>query len=547
MNEIYVTGHKNPDMDAICSSYCYANLKNQIDHENTYIPIRCGSLNSQTQFVFEHLKLMPPMFKKDILPRVSDVTRRNIITLSMKDSIHYAIEQLDKHTLSFIPVLDDQSNLCGTLSIHEISTFLIAANMGTRPSYTIEAAALQQRLPGRLYQKGDTAHFSGPIMIGAMPFEVSVKRIEALKPQKPILIVGNRKDLIQHAIIQQFPGIILTGIETGTSVDIDFSSYKGIVYLSDVDTAETVRLLRLCSPVEDIMNRDYLQVQSDDDYDSTKRTLVGSDQRGLPVFTGNRFEGIVTRRCFIERPCKRLILTDHNETDQSIDGANQAEIVEIIDHHRLGAGKTKKPIYVHASPVGSTCTLVWQHYHAFGITPSRDIATLLLSGILSDTVILKSPTTTAEDRAAAKQIAQLAGLNIDTWGKEIFAQNEALTTMAPEQIINGDFKVYEQQDIAVGIGQVEVQTFGELPEIQSALLEALENKKNDQKLDWTMLLVTNVLKQDSELLVTAFPRGEKHLFYTKIEDGLYSLPGVLSRKKQLLPEIFRIIDEIHSE
>ena len=547
MNEIYVTGHKNPDMDAICSSYCYANLKNKIDHENTYIPIRCGSLNSQTRFVFEHLELIPPTFKKDILPRVSDVTRRNIITLNKKDSIHFGIEQLDKHTLSLIPVLDDQSNLCGTLSIHEISTFLIAANMGTRPFYTFEAAALQQRLPGRLYQQGVKSHFSGPIMIGAMPFEVSVKRIEALKPQKPILIVGNRKDLIQHAVIQQFPGIILTGIETGTSVDIDFSSYDGFVYLSDVDTAETVRLLRLCSPVEDIMNRDYLQVQSDADYDSTKKTLVGSDRRGLPVFSGDRFEGIVTRRCFIEKPCKQLILTDHNEIDQSIDGANQAEIVEIIDHHRLGSEKTKKPIYVHASPVGSTCTLIWQHYHAFGITPSRDIATLLLSGILSDTVILKSPTTTAEDRSAAKQIAQLAELNIDTWGKEIFAQNKALTTMDPDQIITGDFKVYEQQGIAVGIGQVEVQTFGELPEIQATLLDALEKAKNAQKLDWTMLLVTNVLKQDSELLATAFPRGEKYLFYKKIEDGLYSLPGVLSRKKQLLPEIFRIIDQINSE
>ena len=177
----------------------------------------------------------------------------------------------------------------------------------------------------------------------------------------------------------------------------------------------------------------------------------------------------------------------------------------------------------------------------------RDIATLLLSGILSDTVILKSPTTTAEDRSAAKQIAQLAELNIDTWGKEIFAQNKALTTMDPDQIITGDFKVYEQQGIAVGIGQVEVQTFGELPEIQATLLDALEKAKNAQKLDWTMLLVTNVLKQDSELLATAFPRGEKYLFYKKIEDGLYSLPDVLSRKKQLLPEIFRIIDQINSE
>lgn len=546
MAEIYVTGHRNPDLDSTCSSYCYAHLKNKIDRDNTYIPVRCGSMNQQTKAVFKRFKISPPKMLKDVYPKALDVVRKDRILLDADQPVLRAIRLLDTKNVSVLPVFEDdgQRRFYGTISINEISHFFIRENTGERPVYSFLIDNFESVLPGFLLKRGTPEQFSAPIMTGAMPYERGIERLQDLLPQKPIVIVGMRLDMLEYACKQQLPAIILTGVNDGEKIDFDFSGFHGTVFISKIDTAETIRLVRLSTSIRELALDKPKRIDSSEHFDDVKNRLVNSVYRGLPIFSGDQFEGLVTRRCFIEKPKKELILVDHNEISQSIPGADQAHILEIIDHHRLAPQKTVQPIYVYNKPVGSTCTIVYHHFRVHHIQPGKKIAGLLLSGILSDTVLLKSPTTTREDRETVSALEKLSGLDRETYGEEVFSQTAILHSEPPRDLVTGDFKTYTEFDVSFGIGQVEVVTFAEVPEVKDSILEVLESICLEQRLDWTMLLITHVIKENSMLLSSPFPEGEKRLVYAQISDHLFELPGVLSRKKQLLPEVLRVLEEI---
>ena len=546
MGEIYVTGHRNPDLDSTCSSYCYAHLKNRIDRNNTYIPVRCGSMNQQTKSVFKRFKTSPPGMLKDVYPKVLDVVRRDQVLLGADEPVLRAIRLLDSKNVSVLPVFEGsrERKFYGTVSINEISQFFIRENTGERPVYSFIIDNFSSVLPGFFYKRGTPEAFAAPIMTGAMPYARGIERLQELLPQKPVLIVGLRRDILEYACEQQLPAIILTGINNGEKINYDFSGFEGSIFISEIDTAETIRLLRLSTSVRELAENNPELVDSGDRFDDVKNRLVNSVYRGLPVFSGEQFEGLVTRRCFIEKPKKQLILVDHNEISQSVPGAEQADVLEIIDHHRLAPQKTVQPIYVYNKPVGSTCTIIFHHFNINNVRIDKKIAGLLLSGILSDTVLLKSPTATDEDREAVSALEKLAGLDRETYGEEVFSQTAILHSEPAPDLVTGDFKTYTEFGISFGIGQVEVVTFAEVREVKGRLLEALESIGREERLDWTMLLITHVIKENSMLLSSSFPEGEKRLAYSRTSDHLFELPGVLSRKKQLLPEVLRVLEEM---
>ena len=550
MDDVFVTGHRNPDMDSVCSAWAYAKLKNSLDPHTTYHAIRCGHLNTQTKETFREIGVEPPALERDVHPRVRDILGAPKTVVSGDAPIQEAIRALHDYTLSVLPVTGTEEEYAGLVSVNEVSDFLISEHLGGRPHYYFRTDNFEKVLPGFCYRQGEQREFQAPIMIGAMPYEVSISRIEAIRPQKPILIVGQRMEILRYAIEQQFPAIVLTGVDSAEEIKSDFSSFRGSVFISYTDTAETIRLLRLSSPVKGIMSRDYPELSEEDHFDEAKEQLIGSEYRGLPVFTADEersFLGVVTRRYFIDKPRRKVILVDHNESGQSVKGIEQAEVTEILDHHRLAADKTRMPIYVAAKPVGSTCTIVYQHYLQSGVEIDRETALVLISGLLSDTVILKSPTTTEEDRAAARRLAEIAGVDYLEFGERLFRHSAVLKEQTPEDIVAGDFKSYEEQEISFGIAQVEVVTFQNLEEVRDELLKALEGLQKERGLDWTMLLVTNVLEEHSKLLTTPFPEAEERLLYSREREQVYDLPEILSRKKQLLPEVIRVIEEIAGE
>jgi manganese-dependent inorganic pyrophosphatase len=262
------------------------------------------------------------------------------------------------------------------------------------------------------------------------------------------------------------------------------------------------------------------------------------------VLRDGRFVGIVTRASFIEKPRRKLILVDHNELSQAIAGAEDAEICEIIDHHRMGAEKTSTPIYIYSKPIGSTCSIVYSHFRMAGIEPDRETALLMLSGLLSDTMLLRSPTTTPEDRLYAPELARLAGVDLQEYGTLMLSLTASLKQADPMQMVTGDFKEYAEGGFLVGVSQVEVGTLADMSEVKANILDALERVSKERKLTWALLLVTDIISERSILLCSSWPAAEKEFAYKRLEENVYDLPGILSRKKQLLPEILRIIDAL---
>ncbi len=543
MRETIVIGHKNPDTDSVCAALCYAALKSIVDPSRPYIAGRCGNLNRQTRFVLERVGVEPPRLFSDIHRRVGDVMTREVITMPPDEPVFHAMKTIEGLKIRIIPVTDGAA-YNGLISLHEIADFLISDDIDIRPEYLFRPDNFARVIKGRVRTVGELDEFTARIMVGAMPFESFKKYSEAHDPSATVLVVGGRNDIMDYALSMNFPAIIITGILSGDeSIHIP-KGYRGWIYLSELETAETFRRLMLSAPVRSIMNTGVPFLSPDDYLDTARDTLLGLDHRGVAVLDEGRLVGILTRSDLIKRAARRLILVDHNELGQAVDGAENAEICEIIDHHRLGTIKTRTPIYVYAKPVGSTCTLVYQQYRINGIEPMPSIASLLLAGVLSDTAILKSPTTTSEDVRAAEELSAISGMDYSAFGVEIFGAAESLDSRDPAAVISSDFKIYREFGVSIGIGQVEVVSLDTMDSLANQLFEALIDAGTRQKLDWTMLLITDIVSQNSVLLSSGFHPAERLLSYQRTGERVFSLPGVLSRKKQLLPEVLRVLEEL---
>ena len=543
MRTIYITGHINPDLDCTASAYAYAHLKNRIDPENKYIPIRCGALNDQTKAAFKKAGTTPPLLYKKLIPIVEDIVRTDYLSLQADAPILEVLKLLYTQNISFIPILNGETFL-GTVSINEISAYLVQQSSADRPEYRFRTENIPKVLSGRFIQQGQCDEFDAPVLTGSMPFSVYCKWSEKIT-RKPLLVTGNRKRILNHAVSTQLPAIIITGLESEDELETDFSRYTGTVYIADSDSAESIRLLRMSIPVGTIVNKEQPHVQKTEGFEDIKRILMASDFRGLPIFDADTFMGIVTRRRFVEKPVKEIILVDHNEIHQSVPGARAARVVEIIDHHRFGAEKTNTPIYIAAKPVGSTSTIVYQHYVTHREEIPRNVAIILQAGIISDTVNLKSPTTTQEDIDALHELSRISGLDTDDYAMEMFRQLKALKERDPGDIITTDFKTYSQFGISIGIGQVEVINLREAEKMTELFSQALDTVAEHRSLDWTLLLITDVIKQNSILVSSNFPQGMSALIYHPLKVNAFDLPNILSRKKQLLPEILRVAEELN--
>lgn len=544
MAKIYISGHRNPDMDSVCAAYSYAYLKSKLDPSNTYIPVRCGNLNDTTKAQFERLGVQAPAFIKDVRSRVSSVTRRPDTVLQTTDPVYKLVSFYGKANQSSVIPIMEGTTYKGLLSVDEVSSFVLRENSGSRPVYHFVPENFPKVLRGYFIKKGELASFDASVVVGAMRFTVFCKHMEALGDQKPILVVGDREQHIKKAVEMQIPAIVLTGLDNGLTAKVDFSNYRGTVFVSEEDTSETLRLLRLTIAVTQLIQNDPPGIQDDILFDEAKAILADSEFRGLPVFSGDTWTGFITRRCFLEKPKTKLIMVDHNEPEQSVPGIEEAEVLEIIDHHRLGAAKTRHPIYIRCEPLGSTCTIIYNLFLRNEVAISKTMAKVLLSGIVSDTIMLKSPTTTFEDYTAVQDLCAIADIpDMIEFGEKMFASGASLTKEDPRKMLEADFKQYQEFGIRFGIGQVEVTTLSDLEEYREQYLLELEQLKRAYALTWAMFLITDVVKEKSILLMTSMQGYERKLAYTRVAEATFSLPGVLSRKKQLLPEILRVLGE----
>ncbi len=541
MDEVLIIGHKNPDADAICSAFSYAYLKNELDKSRKYVPARCGSLNKQTRYIFDRFQIETPEFVSDIFLKVKDIMTKDVFYVRENDPLWLVLKSINDMKIRLVPIVNKDNVFLGVVSVPEIASFFSQLEGNIKPKYLVKPENFPKVIPGYFIKSSENEEFMSYFLVGAMPFDTFKDKLGEFNPKDVVLVVGDRVDLIDYAKQQGVSAIVLTGLKDASH--LSFDDFDGWVYVSTKDTAETLRLLALSVPSKLIMGES--QTAKEDDYVEDVKSMLSSDyHRGVPVVAEDgKLKGILTRSDFLSRNKKKVILVDHNEFSQAVEGIEEAEVVEIIDHHRLGNIKTDLPIYIYAKPAGSSCTLVYQLFKFNDTAIPESIASTLLSGILSDTVVLKSPTTTKEDIDAAEELSSISKLDIEELGEDIFDVTESLLDRKIVDIIESDFKVYNESSVYFGIGQAEVVNLREIDKIESELLKEMESKRVLKGLDWLMLLVTDILSRNSILLSISTKKFENRLGFSKINNNKFYLPGVLSRKKQLLPEVLRVLEE----
>ena len=535
MSKIYITGHRNPDLDSLCAASSYAALKNIVDPDNEYIAIHCSPVSDSVKQQMEAMDLEIPVYKQDVFPKVRDVMMVPSKHTQASAPIYELISTYSTDKPSVVPIFDGEE-FRGLLSVDEITGWFLSDNQEELPRYSFTTENVLEVIPGELYHEGKSNHIEGSLLVGAATFDVFCEALETHKDS--IVVTGCRKEHIEQAIKKQVPAIVITSNENIS--DIDFSSYEGNVILTDMDTAETIRRLRLAVPIETMMEQEAYTIDADDLFADAKSILISSRMRGLAVTDDGKFVGFVTRRCLLDVPAYDVILVDHNEPAQSIKGVETANVIEIIDHHRLDAVSTKLPIFIAAEPLGSTCTIVYQQYLRHGIMPDQETAKTLLTGIIADTLILRSPTTTASDISTAEMLARLAKVSsIEEFGEKLFSITDNLSIQNPSEMILSDFKKYESGGVSMGVGQCEVTTLTDVDDYADRYLQALQQIADSNGLDWTLLMITDVLRENSVLL-TSTHRACRALPYVRIKDNVYYMQGVMSRKKQLLPTLISV-------
>ena len=535
MSKVYITGHRNPDIDSLCAASAYANLKNLTDKENEYIAIHCSPVSDQVKEQMEAMGIAIPPYRKDVYPKVRDVMLAPQTHIQAGAPIFALVNAYSAENPSVVPIYDGD-RFKGLLSVDDITRWFLSDNKEEIPTYKLTIDNILRVIPGKLLHRGKSETIEGSLLVGAATFEAFSGLLEEIGGC--IVVLGSRAEHIEYAIKKQVPAIIITAADEAP--DVDYSGFEGSVFMTDLGTAETLRRIRLAESVESMMELATETIDIDDLFTEGKRIFTNSHIRGLAVMEKGEFKGFVTRRCFLDKPVKKVIMVDHNEPAQSVEGIETADVVEIIDHHRLDSLSTSTPIFIAAEPLGSVNTIIYQLYMRHGIMPDEYAARTMLTGIIADTLILRSPTTTVQDMQAVEMLARLAKVpSVQEFGEKLFSITDNLKTQDPEEAILSDFKKYENSGTQMGVGQCEVTTLTDVRDYASTYIDALQKIADAQGLDWALLMVTDVLSENSVLLVSDC-RANRDLPYAKIAKQVYDMPGVMSRKKQLLPVLLSV-------
>ena len=543
----YVIGHRNPDTDSIASAIGYATLKQRLG-DSTVIAAMAGAPNPQTRYILDRLEIPDPLFLADVHPKVRDTLKRQPVTVDRQASAYEALELFNKSGVRVLPVIDGDNKPCGMLSLLRLSeSYLLPCHDRIR-QVTTSLPSLARTLAGHFdIESCDDAPITLSLFIGAMLEESFSSRIEGYNPRELLIMTGNRRT-IQLAAIER--GVRLLVITGGHQLEDDLrelANKQGVaVLLTPHDTATAAWLARLSTPVICLAERKFADIEVDKSLAALRQKLLGANVSAVLALEGDgTLAGVATKSSLLAPLPYRLILMDHNELGQAVPGAELVEIAEVIDHHKLGNSHSSSPISFVTSPVGSTCTLVARRYRECNLEPEQQIAALLLAGILSDTVILKSPTTTDADQQMAAWLEERSGLTIAEFGRDIFAASSSLKNYGSvDKVVSADFKLFTHEKYSIGLGQVEVIGFDEFYSMKEGLLDALAEVKRRDNLFIAGLMVTDITTETTLFLVEGHTRIAHVMEYPQLEPHLYELKNVMSRKKQMVPHLLKILAKV---
>lgn len=549
----YIIGHKNPDADAICSAIAYASLK-EAKGEIGYLPARCGNSNARIDTILARFHQPLPVYLSDVTPRVRDVMVRDVVSVCQSATCAEALELIDQHDVRILPVLTEDHRVIGSVSIFQLGSFFVPHMREPREMRKVfsSLAHISRALKAR------TVHVERAqdaeelfVRVGAMDVKSfgKVSSGDGVPLEKTIIIVGDRRDIQLRSIELGVRALVVTGNLPVDDEIVNSAKRRGVsLIVSPLDSATTAWVIRSATTLERLVDRKFASLSADIRLSDLRKKLATSTIAAYMVVNDEgKLQGILTKTDVLKPVKTRLVLVDHNEMSQAVSGADQVAITEIIDHHRLGSLNTQQPILFINEPVGSTCTIIADLFRRESLVPSPDIAGIMMSGIISDTLHLNSPTTTEKDGAILSWLSKIASVNSRELANEIFSSGSVILANPPDKVIRSDFKIYEDEGIRFAVSQIEELGFGNFWPHSRDLAKALQRLREEEELLFACVLVTDINTQNSLLLVKGEPEFIGRISYPSVEkDEIFELAGVVSRKKQLIPFITGILKEMHT-
>jgi manganese-dependent inorganic pyrophosphatase len=546
----YIIGHKNPDADAICSAMAYAAFK-EASGQTGYVAARCGNSNARIDAILNRFGATLPEFVGDVTPRVEDIMQRNPYVVSVDDTCARALELLDLHDVRALPVLDREGRLDGYVSIFGLGDYFIPKPKRATSMRKVQSsiAAIIRSIGGTEVIAFDQAAVDELyVRVAAMELESFGKSAtaEGIPNNKSIIVVGDRDDVHRRAISMGVRLIIVTGGHRMKPETLALAQdAKVSVAYADTDSATTAWAVRAATLIGGLVQRDAPRFSPQEKLGVIRRRIIQSNALIYHVIDEDaRLVGVFSKSDILKPVRTRLVLVDHNELSQAVDGANEVEIAEVVDHHRLGNPHTTQPILFLNRPLGSTCSIVADMFRTAGLTPSPQIAGLMMCGIISDTLLLQSPTTTPLDVSLLAWLTRIADADPRALADMIFNAGSVLSTLSPDAAVRADCKLYNEGDKRFSVAQVEELGFNNFWKCSDSLLESLEKYRRENGLHFTCLLVTDIDTQGSLLLVRGDPDILQGITYSpKTPPYIFDLPGIVSRKKQLMPFLAGLLNQ----
>ncbi|MCB2340802.1 putative manganese-dependent inorganic diphosphatase [Clostridium estertheticum] len=544
-NIVYITGHKNPDTDSICSAIAYSEFKNKTG-KLTAVPIRLGETNSETKFILKYFAVPEPELITTVKTQISDLDIDVVAPISPDISLKMAWSIMKKKNVKTLPVIDENDQLAGVASVSNLaSNYLdIWDNSILAKSNTPLENILDTLSAKCLYKPETPFKLTGKIIVAAMHPDSTKTVIEA----GDIGICGDRDDSQCLLIKSKASLVIITGDHAPTAEVLELAkTNECTIVLTPYDTFTASRLITQSIPIDYVMTRKNLVTFNTEDFiDEIKYTMIETRYRSYPVLDeNNKVVGSISRFHLISENKKKVILVDHNEKTQSVLGLEDAEILEIIDHHRIADVQTGQPIYFRNEPVGSTSTIVATIFFENGIRPSKNVAGILCAAIISDTLLLKSPTSTIVDELTLKRLAQIADLNIEEFAKEMFKAGTSLEGKTAEEIFYQDFKIFTLSGFKVGVSQVGTMYIEGFDAIKDDMIDLMNKKATENGFNLIILMLTDILNGGSVLIASGEHKDiVSKAFNVNLTDSGVYIPGLVSRKKQVIPPITVALSKI---
>lgn len=544
--KVWVVGHKNPDTDSICAAISYAYLKNQTETGKLYQAKRAGAINAETRYVLDYFQAEEPELVKFAGAQIKDINFRKTAGVGSQISLKRAWETMKKLEVVTLPVTNAAGKLEGIIVTKDIAT----SYMDVFDNHVLAQArtpykTIAETLEGNILVGNEHAYFvRGKVVVATSNPEYMADYIE----DDDMVILGDREEAQLQAIASNASCIIIGGgLEVSEEVRAEAEKKDCIIITTPFDTFSVARLINQSMPIKQFMTRKNLVTFDIEDYvDEVKETMSKIRHRDFPIINENgNYVGMISRRNLMNMQKKQVILVDHNEKSQAVDGITEAEILEIIDHHRLGSLETMSPVYFRNQPLGCTSTIIYQMYQEKGVEVPKQIAGLLLSAIISDTLMFRSPTCTPLDKAVAEALAEIAGVDIETHAKNMFQAGSDFKDKTTEEIFYQDFKVFHTDDCDFGVAQISAMSREELDKVGEQLRPFMTQVLGDKKLDMVYVMLTDILEESSKviffgdnagkILAAAFRKEER-------EEGIL-LEGIVSRKKQMIPTLMNAMAE----